>query len=115
MQISADQGQLFTVLLKAIRATQTVEVGVFTGYSSTVTALALPADGKVIACDISEEYTAMARRYWAKAGVDSKIQLRIGPALDTLDGLLAEGEAGYDFAFIDADKGSYWGYFEKCL
>ncbi|HVT14362.1 MAG TPA: class I SAM-dependent methyltransferase [Fimbriimonadaceae bacterium] len=116
MQISSDLGQFLTVLLKGIGARRTLEVGVFTGYSSTVTALALPEDGKLVACDVSEEFTSVARRYWVKAGVDHKIELRIGPALDTLNTLLAEGGEGqFDFAFIDADKGSYWGYFEKCL
>lgn len=115
MQISPDLGQFLTVLMKGIGARRTLEVGVFTGYSSTVTALALPADGKLIACDVSEEFTAMARRYWAKASVDHKIDLRIAPALETLDALIAGGEGQYDFAFIDADKGNYWGYFERCL
>src|SRR5579862_2995276 len=111
MQISPDLGQFLTVLLKGIGARRTIEVGVFTGYSSTVTAMALPSDGRVFACDISEEYTAMARRYWTRAGLDAKISLRIGPALETLDSLASEGP--FDFAFIDADKGNYWNYFEK--
>ncbi len=116
MQISPDLGQFLTVLIKGINARRTVEVGVFTGYSSTVTALALPPDGRIIACDVSEEFTSMARRYWAKAGVANKIELRLGPALDTLDQMIALGGAGhYDFAFIDADKANYWGYFERCL
>jgi predicted O-methyltransferase YrrM len=116
MQISADLGQFLTVLVKGIRARRTVEVGVFTGYSSTVTALALPSDGQIIACDVSEEFTSMAQRYWAKAEVAGKIELRIGPALETLDDMIAKGGEGqYDFAFIDADKANYWGYFEKCL
>lgn len=116
MQISPDLGQFLTVLMKGIGARRTLEVGVFTGYSSTVTALALPDDGKLIACDVSEEFTAMARRYWVKAGVDHKVELRIAPALETLDALIAGGGEGqYDFAFIDADKGNYWGYFERCL
>lgn len=116
MQISADLGQFLTVLLKGIGARRTVEVGVFTGYSSTVTALALPEGGRVIACDVSEDFTSMARRYWAKAGVDHKIELRIAPALDTLESLaFLGGDGQYDFAFIDADKVNYWAYFEKCL
>jgi predicted O-methyltransferase YrrM len=116
MQISPDLGQFLTVLLKGLGARRTVEVGVFTGYSSTVTALALPADGRVIACDVSEEFTAMARKYWAKAGIAEKVELRIGPALETLQSLHFQGGSGkYDFAFIDADKDNYWGYFEKCL
>lgn len=116
MQISPDLGQFLTVLLKGIGAKRTVEVGVFTGYSSTVTALALPPDGKVTACDVSEEYTSIARRFWSKAGVEGKIDLRIAPALETLETLIFQGgEERYDFAFIDADKPNYWGYFEKCL
>lgn len=116
MQISPDLGQFLTVLLKGTGARRTVEVGVFTGYSSTVTALALPEDGHIVACDISEEYTRMARRYWERAGVAHKIDLRIGPAQESLDRLIAEGRSGeFDFAFIDADKAGYWGYFEKCL
>src|SRR5437016_6238515 len=105
MQISPDLGQFLTVLLKGIGAKRTVEVGVFTGYSSTVTALALPADGRVVACDVSEEFTNVAKRYWAKAGVAHKVDLRLGPALETLDSLLGGGREGqFDFAFIDADK-----------
>jgi predicted O-methyltransferase YrrM len=94
-------------------AKKTLEVGVFTGYSSLVVALALPADGQVVACDVSEEFTAIARRYWQMAGVADKIDLRIGPAVETLDQLLAAGEAEtFDFAFIDADKSNYWNYYE---
>jgi predicted O-methyltransferase YrrM len=116
MQISPDLGQFLTVLLKGIGARRTVEVGVFTGYSSTVTALALPEDGRIVACDVSEEFTAMARKYWEKAGVSEKVDLRIGPALETLQSLHFQGGSGkYDFAFIDADKDNYWGYFERCL
>ena len=91
-------------------------MGVFTGYSSLSVALALPADGRIVACDVSEEWTAIARRHWEKAGVAGKIDLRLAPALRTLDALLAEGGAGrYDFAFIDADKTNYMGYYERCL
>lgn len=116
MQISPDLGQFLTVLLKSIGARRTLEVGVFTGYSSTVTALALPADGRIIACDVSEEFTAMARRVWEKAGVAGKIDLRLAPARDTLDSLLAEGREGsFDFAFIDADKAGYWDYFDRSV
>jgi len=116
MQIGPDQGQLMQLLVKMLRAKRTIEVGVFTGYSSLAVALALPADGKVIACDVSEEWTSMARRYWEKAGVAGKIDLRLAPALETLDALVAAGGAGqYDFAFIDADKGAYRGYYERCL
>ncbi|MFM6279336.1 MAG: O-methyltransferase, partial [Dolichospermum sp.] len=97
-------------------ARKTLDVGVFTGYSSLVVALSLPADGKIVACDVSEEYTSVARRYWQAAGVADKIDLHIAPALETLDHLLKVGEAGtFDFAFIDADKGNYENYYEQCL
>jgi caffeoyl-CoA O-methyltransferase len=97
-------------------ATKTLEVGVFTGYSSLCVALALPENGKLVACDVSEEYTGVARRYWQSAGVADKIDLRIAPALETLDELLAAGQAEtFDFAFIDADKRNYEGYYERSL
>ena len=97
-------------------ARKTIEIGVFTGYSSLVVALALPEDGRVIACDINEEWTAVARRYWREAGVERKIDLRLRPALQTLDDLIALGQAGsFDFAFIDADKENYESYYERCL
>jgi len=116
MQISPEQGQLMALLVKMLGARRTIEVGVFTGYSSLAVALALPADGRVVACDVSEEWTRVARRFWEKAGVAAKVDLRLAPALETLDKLLAAGEAGrYDFAFIDADKGNYDGYYERCL
>lgn len=116
MQISPEQGQLMALLVQLMGAKKTLEVGVFTGYSSLVVALALPTDGKVVACDVSEEYTAIARRYWQQAGVADKIDLRIAPALETLDALLAAGQAGtFDFAFIDADKSNYDGYYERSL
>ena len=116
MQISPEQGQFMALLVKLIGAKKTLEVGVFTGYSSLVVALALPADGKIVACDVSEEYTNIARRYWQQAGVEDKIDLHIAPALETLDKLLTAGEAGtFDFAFIDADKGNYDNYYERCL
>ena len=116
MQIGADQGQFMALLTKLTGARRCLEIGVFTGYSSISVALALPRDGKILACDVSEEWTAIARRYWKKAGVDSKIELRLGPAVETLDGLLAKGEAGkFDFAFIDADKGNYLAYYERVL
>jgi predicted O-methyltransferase YrrM len=116
MQISPEQGQLMALLVTMLGARRTIEVGVFTGYSSLAVALALPADGRVVACDVSEEWTAVARRYWKKAGVADKVDLRLAPALATLDAMLAAGEAGrYDFAFIDADKGNYAGYYERCL
>ena len=116
MQISPEQGQFMALLVKLIGAKKTLEVGVFTGYSSLVVALALPADGKIVACDVSEEYTSVARRYWQDAGVADKIDLHIAPALETLDNLLTTGEAGtFDFAFIDADKSNYDNYYEQCL
>jgi caffeoyl-CoA O-methyltransferase len=116
MQIGPDQGQFMALLVKLAGARKCLEIGVYTGYSSTAVALALPEDGRIVACDVSEEWTAIARRYWKKAGVESRIDLRLGPALATLDGLLAKGEAGtYDFAFIDADKGNYLGYYGRCL
>ena len=116
MQISPEQGQFMALLVQLIGAKKTLEVGVFTGYSSLVVALALPPDGKLVACDVSEEYTAIARRYWEKAGVSNKIDLRIAPALETLDDLLKNGQANtFDFAFIDADKSNYDNYYERCL
>ena len=116
MQISPEQGQFMALLVETIGARRTIEVGTFTGYSALCVALALPADGKVVACDVSEEYTAVARRYWSRAGVAAKIELRLAPALDTLGKLLAEGAAGgFDFAFIDADKREYDGYYEAIL
>ena len=116
MQIGADQGQFMGLLAKLVGAKRCIEIGVFTGYSSISVALALPPDGRIIACDVSEEWTSVARKYWEKAGVDKKIELRLGPAVQTLDGLLAKGEAGkFDFVFIDADKGNYLNYYERCL
>ena len=116
MQISPEQGQFLALLVGLMNASKTLEVGVFTGYSSLCVALALPADGRVIACDISEEWTRIARRYWAEAGVAEKITLRLALAMETLDELIADGQAGtFDFAFIDADKGGYEGYYEKAL
>jgi predicted O-methyltransferase YrrM len=116
MQIAPEQGQFMALLVQLIGARKTLEVGVFTGYSALVVALALPPDGKVVACDVSEEYTSIARRYWQQAGVADKIDLRIAPALDTLDQLLTSGQANsFDFAFIDADKSNYDGYYERSL
>ena len=116
MQIGADQGQFMALLAKLIGARRCLEVGVFTGYSSLSVALALPEDGNIIALDVSEEWTSIARRYWKKAGVESKIDLRLGPALNTLDTLISLRQSGrFDFAFIDADKGNYLGYYERCL
>jgi predicted O-methyltransferase YrrM len=116
MQIAPEQGQFLHLMARLTGARNTLEVGVFMGYSSTWVALALPADGKIIACDVNEEYTARARRTWREAGVEKKIDLRIRPALETLDELLAEGRAGsFDFAFIDADKQNYWNYYERAI
>ena len=116
MQIAPDQGQFMALLVQLMGAKKTLEVGVFTGYSSLVVALALPPEGKVVACDVSEEYTSIARRYWQQAGVADKIDLHIAPAEETLKSLLAEGQAGtFDFAFIDADKSNYEIYYEHAL
>jgi predicted O-methyltransferase YrrM len=116
MQISPEQGQLMALLVKLIGARRTIEVGVFTGYSALAVALALPDDGHILACDISEEFTAIGRPHWQRAGVTHKIELVLAPALQTLDARLAAGEAGsYDFAFVDADKVNYDGYYERCL
>jgi caffeoyl-CoA O-methyltransferase len=116
MQISPDQGQFLALLIKLIGARRTIEIGTFTGYSALTVALALPQDGRVLACDVSDEYTRIGRTYWKQAGVERKIELVLGPALATLDARLAVGEqADYDFAFIDADKINYDGYYERCL
>jgi len=116
MQTSPEQGQFLQLLARIIGAKETLEVGVFMGYSSTWVALALPADGRIIACDVSEEYTARARETWRQAGVESKIDLRLAPAIETLDALIAQGNAGqFDMAFIDADKGNYANYYERAL
>ena len=116
MQISPEQGQFMALLVKLIGARRAVEIGVFTGYSALTVALALPDDGRLLACDISDEYTRVGRRYWEQAGVAAKIELQLAPAIATLDARLAGGEAGqYDFAFIDADKQSYDAYYERCL
>jgi len=116
MQISPDQGALMAMLVKLMGARRTIEVGVFTGYSALTVALALPADGRVLACDINDDYVRVGRPHWQAAGVAGRIDLRIAPALQTLDACLAAGEAGtYDFAFIDADKRGYDGYYERCL
>jgi caffeoyl-CoA O-methyltransferase len=116
MQISPEQGQFMALLVQLMGAKKTLEIGVFTGYSTLSVALALPKDGQIIACDVSSEYTAIARRYWQAAGVEQKIVLKIAPALETLDKLLAAGEANtFDFVFIDADKENYEGYYERSL
>ena len=116
MQIAPDQGQFMAMLVKLLGAKKTLDIGVFTGYSSLVVALALPEDGKVVACDRDPRATEIARRYWQEAGVADKIELRLAPALDTLDQLIAGGESGsFDFAFIDADKRNYPHYYERAL
>lgn len=116
MQISPEQGQLMGLLVELLGVRRVLEVGTFTGYSSTAMALALPPDGRLVACDLSEEWTNVARRYWREAGVESKIDLRLGPARSTLDALIASGEGGsFDFAFIDADKSAYDAYYERSL
>ncbi len=116
MQIGAVQGAFMAMLVRMLNARRCLEVGTFTGYSSTVVALALPADGSILCCDVSREWTDVARRYWDEAGVADKIELRLGPAIDTLDQLLADGGAhSFDFAFIDADKSSYDAYYERVL
>jgi predicted O-methyltransferase YrrM len=116
MQISPEQGQLMGLLVQLIGAKKCVEVGVFTGYSSLAVALNLPDDGRVVACDVSEEFTSIARKYWQEAGVADQISLHIAPALETLDRLIANGESGtFDFAFIDADKNNYVAYYDRCF
>ncbi|MGH8243641.1 MAG: class I SAM-dependent methyltransferase, partial [Steroidobacteraceae bacterium] len=116
MQIAPEQGQFMQMLVRLVGARRAIEVGVFTGYSSLAVMLAMPRDGRLLALDISEEYTAIARRHWQAAGVAERIELVIAPAAETLDARLAEGEAGsYDFAFIDADKTGYLGYYERLL
>ncbi len=116
MQISAEQGQLLQLLVRVMGARRCLEIGVFTGYSSLLTALALPDDGCIVACDISKQWTDIARDWWQRAEVAEKIDLRLQPATTTLQQLLSDGEAGsYDFAFIDADKTGYDEYYELCL
>lgn len=116
MQVSPDQGQFMALLVRLINAKKIIEIGVFTGYSSLCMALAMPADGQIIACDINQEYTDIARKYWEKAGVSKKINLVLAPAIQTLDNLIEHGEAGtFDFAFIDADKPEYPDYYERTL
>jgi predicted O-methyltransferase YrrM len=116
MQISPEQGALLQMLVRLTGARRTIEVGVFTGYSALAVALALPPDGRILACDVSDEFTRVGRPHWERAAVAGKIELVLAPALQTLDARLAAGEAGrYDFAFIDADKNNYDGYYERCL
>ena len=116
MQIGPDQGQLLALLVKLIGARRCIEIGTYTGYSALAVALALPVDGRLVACDVNEEWTSIGRRFWREAGVESRIDLRIRPALETLDELLEGGAQGtFDFAFIDADKPNYGVYYEKLL
>jgi caffeoyl-CoA O-methyltransferase len=116
MQIGPEQGQLMALLLELLDARRVLEIGTFTGYSALVMALALPEDGRVVACDVSEEWTSIGRRYWEEAGVAHKIDLRLAPAAETLQALLADGREGtFDFAFIDADKEGYDRYYELAL
>lgn len=116
MQIGPDQGQLMALLVKLVGARRCIEIGTFTGYSALAVALALPADGRLITCDVSSEWTAIGRPFWREAGVESRIDLRLEPALQTLDRLLEQGETSrFDFAFIDGDKPNYLAYYEKLL
>ncbi len=116
MQISPEQGQFMALLIELMAAKKTLDIGVFTGYSSLAVALALPADGQVVACDTNAEWTAVAKEFWQRAGVVDKVQLHLAPATETLAKLLKQGEAGtFDFAFIDADKKNYPVYYEQCL
>lgn len=116
MQISPDQGQFMAFLVRLLGARRALEVGTFTGYSALTVALALPPGGQLVACDVSEEYTSIGKPFWREAGIEEKIDLRIGPALATLEELVAAGmREAFDFAFIDADKRNYDGYYERCL
>ena len=116
MQIAPEEGAVLAMLVRITGARRVLEVGTFTGYSSTAMALALPADGRMLCCDLNPEWTDIARRAWADAGVADRVELRLGPALDTLNELLAAGEAGsFDLAFIDADKANYGHYYEAAL
>lgn len=116
MQISPEQGQFMALLIETIGARRALEIGTFTGYSALCVARALPPDGRLLCCDVSEEWTAIARRYWAAAGVAERIELRLAPALETLDALLAGGATEtFDFAFLDADKVGYDAYYERAL
>ena len=115
MQIAPEQGQFLNLLVGLLGAKRIIEVGTFTGYSALWMAQALPEDGRLVACDVSEEWTDIARRYWAEAGVTERIDLRLAPALETLEALLEEERGHYDLAFIDADKANYEAYYEACL
>lgn len=116
MQISPEQGAFMALLVELTGTRRAIEVGTFTGYSALAVAQAMPADGRLVCCDVSEEWTAIGRRHWEMAGVADRIDLRLGPAMETLDSLIAAGGAGqWDMAFIDADKANYDGYYERCL
>ena len=115
MQIGADQGNLMALLVRLMGAKRCLEIGTYTGYSALAVALALPKDGSIVCCDISEEFTSVGKPFWKKAGVEKKIDLRIGPALRTLDELLPKEKGRFDFVFIDADKENYENYYERCL
>jgi len=116
MQIGPDQAAFFAILVRSIGATRALEIGTFTGYSALAVAGALPADGRLVCCDVSDEWTQVGRKYWREAGLSHKIDLRLAPANDTLDALLREsGPDSFDFAFVDADKPGYDGYYERCL
>jgi O-methyltransferase len=115
MQVGPEQAAFMQILVHLMGARRCLEVGTFTGYSALAVALALPPGGRLVCCDVSAEWTAIAQRFWKKAGVSRKISLRLAPALQTLDALLVEGRTRFDFAFIDADKGNYWNYYERCL
>lgn len=117
MQIGPEQAQFMSLLIKLIGAKRTLELGTFTGYSALTVALALPEDGQIVACDVSDEWTSIGRRYWEEAGVAHKIDLRIAPALETISKLSTDAsqQNTFDFAFIDADKENYGAYFEHCM
>lgn len=116
MQVGPEQGQFMAMLVRLMGARRCLEIGVFTGYSALVVAQALPTDGTLVACDVNHAWTDIARRYWKEAGVSDRIELRVAPALETLDALVSEGASGqFDFVFIDADKREYWDYFERCV
>ena len=115
MQIGADQAALMQMLVRLIGARRCIEIGTFTGYSALAVALALPPNGRIICCDVSEAWTSIAKRFWRQARVDHKISLRLAPALRTLDELVSTQKGKLDFAFIDADKKNYWNYYERCL
>jgi caffeoyl-CoA O-methyltransferase len=116
MQVAPEEGAFLALLVRLLNARRVLEVGTFTGYSSTAMALALPPDGRIVCCDVSREWTDVARRTWADAGVEDRVDLRLGPALETLDAMLAAGEDGsFDLAFIDANKTGYDDYYERAL